>query len=187
MAHRVNLFAWVEGDTVYVESKFPGGRKVKAGQIVVLDNEDNELLTGATNDEGEFSFKVPKRADLRIVLKAGMGHQAQWTIPAEEILEAAGEAAAEVHEPEPPPAEVAVEPEPEAISSPQVTTGMTEERVQRLIEEALEKKLEPIRRMLAKSQESGPSVTEVVGGIGYIFGLLGVAAYFMSRRKGGGS
>jgi hypothetical protein len=26
-AHRVSVFAWVEGDTVFVQSKFSGGRK----------------------------------------------------------------------------------------------------------------------------------------------------------------
>jgi len=27
-AHRVNVYAWVDGDTIYVESKFAGGRPV---------------------------------------------------------------------------------------------------------------------------------------------------------------
>ena len=35
-AHRVILFAWVENDTVYVESKFNSGKKVKAGKIVCI-------------------------------------------------------------------------------------------------------------------------------------------------------
>ncbi|MEE9496422.1 MAG: hypothetical protein V3V39_07830, partial [Desulfobacterales bacterium] len=84
-AHRVNLFAWVEGDTVYVESKFSGGKKVKAGKIIVTDPQGNELVKGTTNDQGEFSFKVPKKVDLKIVLLAGAGHRAEWTIPVTEI------------------------------------------------------------------------------------------------------
>jgi nickel transport protein len=84
-AHRVNLFAWVEGDTVYVESKFSGGKKVKAGRIIVTDSEGVELITGTTNEKGEFSFKVPKKTDLKIVLLAGAAHRAEWTIPFAEI------------------------------------------------------------------------------------------------------
>ena len=84
-AHRVNLFAWVEGDTVYVESKFSGGKKVKAGKIIVTDPQGNELVKGTTNGQGEFSFKVPKKADLKIVLLAGPGHRAEWKIAASEI------------------------------------------------------------------------------------------------------
>src|SRR5210317_1707643 len=84
-AHRVNLFAWVEGDTVYVESKFSSSRRVNKGKIIVTDPEGTQLLTGTTNENGEFSFKVPKKTELKIVLMAGTGHRAEWTIPANEI------------------------------------------------------------------------------------------------------
>ena len=84
-AHRVNVFAWVEGDTIFVESKFSGGKKVKGGTIVVTDASGAEMLTGTTNEEGEFSFKPARRTQLKITLKAGMGHQAEWTIPAEDF------------------------------------------------------------------------------------------------------
>ena len=84
-AHGVNLFAWVEGDTVYVESKFSGGKKVKAGKIIVTDPQGTELVKGTTNKEGEFSFKVPQKTDLKIVLLAGAAHRAEWTISAAEF------------------------------------------------------------------------------------------------------
>jgi hypothetical protein len=84
-AHRVNLFAWVEGDTVHVESKFSGGKKVKAGKIIVIDPRGTELLTGTADENGEFSFKVPEKTDLKIILIAGTGHRAEWTIAASEI------------------------------------------------------------------------------------------------------
>jgi len=90
-AHRVIVFAWVEGDTVYVESKFNGGKKVKAGKIVVTDPGGNELVKGTTNAKGEFSFKVPKKTDLKIVLLAGEGHRAEWTLPVAEIETPAAE------------------------------------------------------------------------------------------------
>ena len=90
-AHRVNLFAWVEGDMVYVESKFSGGRRVNAGKITVLDSQGTELLSGTTNEKGEFSFKVPQKTELKIVLVAGTGHRAEWSISANEIeMPAAG-------------------------------------------------------------------------------------------------
>jgi len=79
-AHGVYVFAWVAGDTVYVESKFSGGKKVNSGKIIVTDPRGAELLSGTTNDQGEFSFKVPKRTELKIVLLAGAGHRAEWTI-----------------------------------------------------------------------------------------------------------
>lgn len=89
-AHRVIVFAWVEGDTVYVESKFSGGKKVNAGRITVMDAEGVELITGTTDAQGEFSFKIPKKTDLKIVLSAGEGHRAEWTISSAEMTMPAG-------------------------------------------------------------------------------------------------
>ena len=90
-AHRVNLFAWVEGDTVYVESTFSGGRDVKAGQITVTDPQGTEIFRGTTDENGKISFKAPKKVELKIVLLAGPAHRAEWTIAAREIeMPAAG-------------------------------------------------------------------------------------------------
>jgi nickel transport protein len=37
--------------------------------------------------------------------------------------------------------------------------------------------------MLAETRQSGPGFRDIVGGIGYILGLVGIAAYVHSRRK----
>jgi nickel transport protein len=84
-AHRVNIFAWVEGDTVRVECKYPDGTKVHEGTIRVFDSGGKELLNGKTNDQGEFAFKVPKQDDLKIVLEAGMGHRAEWKLSKQDL------------------------------------------------------------------------------------------------------
>lgn len=88
-AHRVNLFAWVEGDRVYVESKFSGAKRVNAAKIIVTDSKGTELLSGTTNENGKFSFRIPQKSDLKIVLLAGTGHRAEWTIAASEIAASA--------------------------------------------------------------------------------------------------
>jgi nickel transport protein len=84
-AHRVNIFAWVEGDTVMVECKYPDGTKVQEGVIRVFDSAGKELLNGKTNSKGEFSFKAPKQDDLKIVLEAGMGHRAEWPLSKQDL------------------------------------------------------------------------------------------------------
>ena len=90
-AHRVILFAWVENGTVFVESKFNSGKKVKAGKIIVTDLQGSELVKGTTNEKGEFSFKLPQKTDLKIALIAGEGHRAEWTLTLAEIEEPAAE------------------------------------------------------------------------------------------------
>jgi hypothetical protein len=75
----------VEGDTVHTESKFSGGRLVNGGEVRVYDLKGKELLSGKTNAQGEFSFKIPQKTAMKIVLQAGMGHRGDWTIPLSEI------------------------------------------------------------------------------------------------------
>ena len=167
LAHKVIIFAWVEGDTVFTESKFSGGREATGAQVLVFDKEGTQLLEGKTDNKGEFSFKIPKLTDLRIVLNAGMGHKAEWRIPESEIKEAGG----------------ILEKKRAGESSQPIDVSLSKEEIKELIEESLDRKLRPIVRMMTESQSKGPSVTEILGGIGYIFGLMGVAIYFKNRGK----
>jgi nickel transport protein len=166
LAHKVIIFAWVEGDTVFTESKFSGGREATGARVLVFDRAGKQLLEGKTNNKGEFSFKIPKLTDLRIVLIAGMGHKAEWRIPESEIKEAG-----------------VSEKKMAGESSQPIDVGLSKEEIKELIEESLDRKLRPIVRMMTESQSKGPTITEIVGGIGYILGLMGVAIYFKNRGK----
>jgi nickel transport protein len=179
-AHRITVFAWVEGDTVHVESKFSGGKRVQGGEVIVYDLEDNQLLTGKTDEQGEFSFTVPQQTGLKVEVIAGMGHRGDWTIPAEEMGEASAESAETSAAPQIEPQKpVAEEKTVQSVAAP----GLGAEDIQMIVEKSLDKKLKPMMNILVDSQEKGPSMTDIFGGIGYIFGLVGVAAYFSSRRK----
>lgn len=187
-AHKVMIFGWVEGDTVYTESKFSGGKKAKNSTVVVYDEEGNQLLEGKTDEQGEFSFKVPKKTDLKIVLKASMGHMAEWIIPAEEIT-AVGPIYEERSTPDVGLQVAAKERSPSIETKTRgelpAPVGLSRQELKALIDESLDRKLAPILNMLVDSIDSGPKASEVIGGIGYIFGLVGVALYFANRRRKG--
>ena len=55
----------------------------------MFDAQGNKLHEGKTDNNGVYSFKVldvvPVRGDLRIVLKAGPEHQAEFRIPASDL------------------------------------------------------------------------------------------------------
>mgnify|MGYP001102379820 CR=1 FL=1 len=167
LAHKVMIFAWVEGDTVFTESKFSGGKKVMNAPVVIFDKDGKKLLEGMTNNKGEFSFKLPKVTDLRIVLNAAMGHKAAWTVPESEIREAGN----------------IVEKKSAAETSGPIPVGLSKEEIQKIVEDSLDKKLRPIVRMMTESKSTKPSLTEIIGGIGYIFGLMGIALYLKNRNK----
>jgi nickel transport protein len=46
LAHKVTIFAWVQGDRVYTESKFSGGRKAVNAGVEVLNADGERLLEG---------------------------------------------------------------------------------------------------------------------------------------------
>ena len=173
-AHKVTIFAWAEGDTVYTESKFSGGRMVKQGKVEVFDDSGELLLEGKTDDNGEYSFKAPKVADLTIVLTAGSGHKNSWKLTAGELGGA---------DTPPTPSTTASEsPVPEA--APSITgPNLTVQEIEAIVARQVEQKIQPLTRMLAAMQEKGPTLSDIFGGLGYIFGLVGVGAYVRYRRE----
>ena len=80
LAHKVNIFAYVEAGKIYTESYFPDGRPVEGGKVLVYDSKDKLLLEGVTDNAGLFNFDIPKVDDLNIVIEATMGHKNSFTL-----------------------------------------------------------------------------------------------------------
>ena len=190
LAHKVMIFAWADGDTVHTESKFSGGKKVKGGEIIVSDPEGNKLVIGKTDDEGEFSFKIPKKTSLKIEVIASMGHRGEWTLPAEELgdVGAVGTPPAPETETVPKQEQAVAETAPvtgeaQKENPPVSFAPLKSEDIQTAVEKALDKKLKPVMKLLVEAREQKPSLKDILGGIGYILGLMGIAAYFNFRKK----
>ncbi len=187
-AHKAIIFAWVEGDTVFTQSKLSGGRKAVNSIVVVYDTDGNQLLSGKTDKTGEFSFKVPKKSALKVVLKASTGHLAEWIIPAEEIVAAVGDVGHshmenEANEGSKETSEDSATVKAKTANSVPAHVYLERQALQQMIDKSLDKKLAPITKMLAKSMNRKPGITEILGGIGYILGLVGIALYVANRRR----
>ena len=171
-AHKVYLFAWVEGEMVHTDSYFPNKKKVIGGLVQVFDPSGKKLLEGKTDRKGAFSFKIPKRMDFKIVLEATMGHKTEVLLPADEITENV----------------TVVEQDNGRSESKKIPSSIAVqvnmEQIRMMVEKALDSRLKPISRSLAKIREKkGPGFTEIIGGIGYIFGIMGLFLYFRNRKK----
>ncbi len=184
-AHGINVFARVEGDTVHAQAKLSDGRKAKNASITVYNKRGVNLLEGKTDANGDFSFPVPEKSDLKIVLSTGTGHRAEWVIAAAEIeRQTTNETAVSRSSPSGVVAKTAPEPKTEENQSPEaISINPTE--LQRMIETALGKKLKPAMKMLVALRNRRPTFKDIMGGMGYIFGLVGVATYFRYRPKKG--
>lgn len=239
-AHKVNVMAYVEGDQVVVEGYFSAKSKAMNSQVEVLDAQGKKLHEGKTDAQGMYRFPVSAlgkvSGDLKIVLNAGMGHKAEYTLRASELGAAAssppkepdkkpaGETPApkpQSHETEEPTAP----PKPQALSSvPSAAPPPSESKewpiapaaaaaqeqatspaapppapevqsvdiaaLTKALEGTLDRKIEPVIRMLGQQQkilmeqqDRGPTLAEIVGGIGWILGLVGVTAFFMGRSR----
>lgn len=193
-AHKVNIFAYIEGDTVFTESYFNDGRKCIDSKVEVFDNTGDKLLEGLTNKDGEFSFKSPGKIDLRLVLTASMGHKAQYEIKADEFSDSEEED--KEHTSLQPFKEDRRQTEDrkktDRRQKEEKQTGHTEtltvdmKQMQSMIEASLDKKLRPLLKLIAKSQQNRVSFSEVVGGIGYILGIMGIILYFRSKKDKNG-
>jgi nickel transport protein len=178
-AHKVTIFAWAEGGRVFTQSKFSGGKAVKNGKVAVFDSQGRLLLDGQTDDSGEFSFQAPAVTDLTIVLSAGMGHQNSWKLSAAELGTAPADSADNGSPASPPEVPAAqAKPLPRAEAKP-----LTGETVEAIVARQLEAKLQPLTRMMVAAQTKGPTIGDIMGGIGYIIGLVGAGAYMRYRKE----
>ena len=185
LAHRVNIFAWLERDTVHVEGFFAGKKQARHALVEVFDSSGTLLLSGRTDDKGKFSFKIPQKTTLKIVLDAGLGHKNSFTLPESDMMEVAN-SADEVQQVLQTKADVA-EPKMSAIAAGQAivesNVDSNSHQLEVMIDQALDRKLAPVIELIRDSRQEGPRFTEVVGGLGYIFGLMGVALYFKNRTR----
>ena len=190
-AHKVSVYAYAENGTVYSESYFVDGTKAKNSTIEVFDEKDGTKLTeGKTDEEGKFSFKIPKVTSLKLVLHASMGHQADFILAEEEVREAMGAKQPSKSQPVKEPSKSGSStsmkiPKKESAEKSELK-GISESKIEAIVESVVDRKLKPMERMLVKIQENSgkPGFSEIVCGIGYIIGIMGIIAYFKAKRIG---
>jgi len=169
-AHGVHIFAWMEGDTIYTDSYYSSEEKVKDGVVKVFNSSGEILLEGKTDANGGFVFKIPGPSPLRIVLETGMGHGAEFVIEVDEI------------------ASIARTPLPfeEGKDHEMPSTSRSREDVDQVkaVEETTDSSLKPITKALAEiERDKGPGLREIVAGIGYIVGIMGIILYFRAKKR----
>jgi nickel transport protein len=171
-AHKIRIFAWSEGNTIHTESKFSGGKAAQNAIVTVVEtNTGTELLRGTTNQNGLFQFPLPETTseELDIIVNSGDGHKNHWLYAIKPVTSSNTTKAEQNHTP------------PEELSPLPQSLHLSQDQLTSLMDSLLESKLAPIRQQLAELQEQEPSIQDILGGIGYIIGLAGIAAYMKSK------
>ncbi|MDF1727818.1 MAG: hypothetical protein P1U53_08715 [Sulfitobacter sp.] len=92
-AHQLNVFAFVEEETVVVETKFSTGKIPVSGEVRVLDAQSRLLHTLALEPNGTVRFPLDTEAatgGITIEVTTGEGHEDYWILTPEDIARGSG-------------------------------------------------------------------------------------------------
>lgn len=176
-AHQLRVFAMAEGATITGYAYFSGGVKVKGAKVAIFAPDGSQLGEVKTDNAGAFRFPATVRVEHKLIADAGAGHVAEFTVAAEELPDTLpGKDANSLPE-------VSVV---NAVTTEQVSPlPMTKTAVvslQRMIERSVARQIRPLREQL-EAYEAKVRWHDVLGGIGYILGIAGVACYWLGRRQ----
>jgi len=178
-AHKLTLFAVVQGKTISGEAFFRGGSPVRSAPVIVLDARGTRLGEASTDEEGKFAFEPRWRCDHRLVLRAGEGHAAEFTIAADELprtLPARESPDGKTLADKPP-----VPPDPALADKPPVAPSAAIAELSERVE-AVDRQVAELRKELARYEDK-VRLHDVLGGIGCILGFMGLSFYFLGVRR----
>lgn len=170
-AHKLKVFAYVEGTTIRGTVYFAGDIKAKGALVTALAPDGTELARVNSAEDGSFSLEAKERSDLRLVADAGDGHQAAFVVHAVELSPGLPERAGKG------PALAA--PAQGMQPPPPLSSGAD---IEAMIDRAVGRHVGPLAERLAAFEDT-VRWHDVLGGIGYIFGVTGVGFYVAARNR----
>lgn len=171
MAHKIKVFATAEGTVISGYAYLTGGTRVKDALVRVKAADDTLLGETTVDSTGTFRFEAKQPIDHRIIVDAGGGHVAEFTVKASELtgMDTAGTASIAAA------ADNATSEEPSSVSLSTAT-------LQTLVDKAVARQLRPLREQL-DAYQAETRWQDILGGIGYILGIAGIAFYLLARRQ----
>jgi nickel transport protein len=177
-AHEVHVFAVADGNTIRGEAHSHDEEPIRDARVRALNAAGKILGETRTDGQGKFSLTARYRCDHRLVVDVGAGHMAEYTLPADELPESL---------PVPPTSPAGAHPQPEHshehshnIAAAAVASPDAEHLLDRL--DLLNSQVVQLRKQL-DGYEHKVRLHDILGGIGYIVGLMGLGAYFLRSRR----
>ncbi len=184
-AHQVYVFASPVGTRIEGRAYFRGGSPCKHCPVRLIVGDEAEPIVVETDDDGNFAYELAEPHDVRIVVDAGEGHTAEYTIAAEEFGTGSGDASREGDE------TAAASGQEEAASDGRAEADVEEPsaEVEAGQGDEMTVQLAALRMQIVRLREDVQSLRErlwlrdILGGIGFILGLTGIAYYFAMRKQ----
>ena len=189
-AHKVFIFASAEGDMINGQAYFAGGGKAQNCKVEVFGPDGRKLGETSTDNQGEFSFQARFVMDHKFVVNTGEGHVASYVVSADELPESlpapatAGDAASL----EPGGSGLASTHDTPSHASSETSSSMvplspqSEKELMSMLEKVVSRQVRPLREQLSNYEEK-IRMHDILGGIGYIVGLMGIVFYLRASTR----
>jgi nickel transport protein len=175
-AHRLQVFAYLDQGQIVVNASFSRNRPVAHGTVHATLADGTPIFQGTTDAKGVLRFPrpdMPAGERLVITVSGGPGHQGRWVMTPED-LGFAGQDSVAAPGPPPPTGPTLVKEEQQQVAT-----------IEPIVNRAVAREVAPLKAMMARHMESGPSWQNIIGGIGWIVGLAGLWSALSSRKKEG--
>jgi len=169
LAHKVLASAYGDGRLIEGEIGFSNGDMAKAGTVVTVSVDGKQVGEAVIDEEGFFSWEAQIAADHHFFADLSAGHIADFMLPAEELSGLPGSEGGVVAS--------STETALASAASAAAANGLSEE-----IRQAVARQIKPLRKEISALKEKR-QFQDILGGIGYIFGLFGVGAWVAARQK----
>ncbi|SFC71106.1 cobalt ABC transporter permease [Tropicimonas isoalkanivorans] len=180
LAHKVVISVFPSGSQIEGEVGFTNGGAGAGTLVEVFDGDGGKLGETVTDDDGFFLYTPTApvahvfRADL------GAGHVAKTEMSAADVAAIVGKAPASQGSAQAAAATPGAAATIAYAAGPatSVAPGVDADEIARIVRD----EMRPLRQEIAAYKEKN-DLQNILGGIGYILGLSGVAFYLAARRK----
>ncbi|MBJ7532887.1 carboxypeptidase regulatory-like domain-containing protein [Rhodomicrobium vannielii ATCC 17100] len=180
-AHKLKVFATATGAAIEGYAYFGTGGRARQSSVTVASPDGTVLGKTTTDDEGNFRYDATRRVDHVITVDGRDGHVASYTVAADELpqtLASGGDAAAAKPSAERTGAPIA--------AAPAVSRTGEDTDLRAFIDQSIARQIRPLREQIDANQEK-IRLHDILGGLGYILGLGGLAFGLAQRRKWAGT
>ena len=166
-AHKLKVFAAVDGLSVHGYAFFIGGGRPEGSAWIAKNGAGATIASGTTDSEGRFAFELPASpaGAVTITVDTHEAHIASATLSARTLD------AADAGQPPPPPAA--------AQPGARVTDDA---RLAALVTAAVERGTEPLQERI-EMMDSRLRFADILSGVFLIIGLVGIGLWARSKRR----
>lgn len=165
-AHKLKVFATVEGGEVKGYAFFIGGGRAAQTAWVAKDTAGAPIAAGTTDGEGRFAFTAPQPpTDATVTVDTREGHVASVTLPAARF---GGPARAT--------------PPVLTTDAPAPAGGEADARLAALVEVAVQRQLAPLMERI-EQLDARLRYADILSGVFLILGLAGIGLWARGRRS----